>query len=113
MLNQLRERMMQAENAGDATFFEDASAKDVVLMPPNMPAVSGRAATVAFMHGFPGHFDLHLQCGWPSRFCEVAATIRSLELRIHRPEVRLLVSQARQSYNEKRKIHQGRRLCQD
>ncbi len=31
-LNQFRERTMQAENTGDATFFEGASAEDVIVM---------------------------------------------------------------------------------
>ena len=60
-LNQLRERTMQAENAGDATFFEDVSAEDVIVMPPGMPAVLGRTATVAFMSAFLGQFDLRIQ----------------------------------------------------
>ena len=60
-LNQFRERTMQAENAGDATFFEGASAEDVIVMPPGMPAVSGRTATVAFMSAFLGQFDLRIQ----------------------------------------------------
>ena len=60
-LNQLRERTMQAENAGDAAFFEGVSAEDMVVMPPGMPAVSGRAATVAFMSAFLGQFDLRIQ----------------------------------------------------
>ena len=60
-LNQLRERTMEAENAGDASFFEGVSAEDVVVMPPGMPAVSGRAATVAFMSAFLGQFDLRIQ----------------------------------------------------
>ena len=58
-INQFRERTMQAENAGDATFFEGASAEDVIVMPPGMPAVSGRTATVAFMSAFLGQFDLN------------------------------------------------------
>ncbi len=60
-INQLRERTMQAENAGDAAFFEAVSAEDMVVMPPGMPAVSGRAATVAFMSAFLGQFDLQIQ----------------------------------------------------
>ena len=60
-LNQLRERTMQAENAGDATFFEGVSAEDVIVMPPGMPAVSGRTATVAFMSTFLGQFELRIQ----------------------------------------------------
>ena len=60
-LNQLRERTLQAENAGDARFFEGVSAEDVIVMPPGMPAVSGRAATVAFMSAFLGQFDLRIQ----------------------------------------------------
>ena len=60
-LNELRERTMEAENAGDASFFERVSAEDVVVMPPGMPAVSGRAATVAFMRAFLGQFDLRIQ----------------------------------------------------
>jgi uncharacterized protein (TIGR02246 family) len=60
-LNQLREQTMQAENAGDATFFEGVSAEDVIVMPPGMPAVSGRTATVAFMSAFLGQFDLRIQ----------------------------------------------------
>ncbi len=60
-LNQLRERTMQAENAGDATFFEGVSAEDVIVMPPGMPAVSGRTATVAFMSAFLGQFDLRIE----------------------------------------------------
>ena len=60
-LNQLRERTMQAENAGDATFFEGVSAEDVIVVPPGMPAVSGRTATVAFMSAFLGQFDLRIQ----------------------------------------------------
>jgi ketosteroid isomerase-like protein len=59
-LNQLRERTMHAENAGDAAFFEGVSAEDVVVMPPGMPAVSGRSATVAFMSAFLGQFDLRI-----------------------------------------------------
>jgi uncharacterized protein (TIGR02246 family) len=60
-INQLRERTMQAENAGDSAFFEGVSAEDMVVMPPGMPAVSGRAATVAFMSVFLGQFDLRIQ----------------------------------------------------
>ena len=60
-LNQLRERTMQAENAGDAKFFEGVSAEDVIVMPPGMPAVLGRTATVAFMSAFLGQFDLRIQ----------------------------------------------------
>lgn len=60
-LNELRERTMEAENAGDASFFEGVLTEDVVIMPPGMPAVSGRAATVAFMSAFLGQFDLQIQ----------------------------------------------------
>jgi len=60
-LNQLRERTMKAENAGDAAFFERVSAEDVIVMPPGMPAVMGRAATVAFMSAFLGQFELHIR----------------------------------------------------
>ncbi len=52
---------MHAENAGDASFFDSACADDIVVMPPNMPMVVGRAATVGFMREFLSQFDLRIQ----------------------------------------------------
>jgi ketosteroid isomerase-like protein len=60
-LHRLRERTEQAENDGDASFFDGASAPDIVLMPPNMPAVMGRAAVVEFMRGFLEQFQLRIR----------------------------------------------------
>ena len=60
-LHRLRERTEQAENDGDASFFHGASAPDIVLMPPNLPAVVGRAAVVEFMRGFLEQFRLRIR----------------------------------------------------
>ena len=60
-LRRLRERTEQAENDGNASFFDEVSAADIVLMPPNLPAVVGRAAVVEFMRGFLGHFQLRIR----------------------------------------------------
>jgi uncharacterized protein (TIGR02246 family) len=56
----LRERTEKAENDGDAAFFETLAADDIVVMPPNMPVVKGRDATVRFMREFLGGFDLEI-----------------------------------------------------
>ena len=48
-IHTVRERTMQAENTGDAGFFDSACTADLVVMPPNMPAVVGRGAAVEFM----------------------------------------------------------------
>lgn len=57
----IRERTMQAENDGDADFFDTACTEDVVVMPPHMPAVVGRGAAVGFMREFLGQFDMAIQ----------------------------------------------------
>jgi ketosteroid isomerase-like protein len=60
-LERLREETTAAENSGDASFFERVAANDLVVMPPNAPAVLGRSAAVAFMQQFLGQFDLRIQ----------------------------------------------------
>jgi ketosteroid isomerase-like protein len=60
-LRRIRERTEQAENDGVAAFFDEVSAADMVLMPPNVPAVAGRAAVVEFMHGFLEQFQLRIR----------------------------------------------------
>ncbi len=60
-IQEIRERTMHAENSGDADFFDSICTDDVVVMPPSMPAVTGRGATVAFMRDFLSQFDLSIQ----------------------------------------------------
>ena len=60
-IHEIRERTMRAENTGDADFFNSACTEDVVVMPPNMPAVSGRGAAVGFMREFLRQFDLNIE----------------------------------------------------
>lgn len=60
-IHEIREQTMHAENAGDADFFDTTCTDDVVVMAPNMPAVSGREATVGFMREFLGHFELDIR----------------------------------------------------
>ena len=57
---EIREHTMRAENTGDAEFFNSACTDDIVLMPPGLPAVSGREAAVGFMRAFLSHFDLRI-----------------------------------------------------
>ena len=59
-LDRLREQTQQAERDGKASFFDEVAADDIVVMPPNLPAVVGRAATVEFMRDFLGAFDLQI-----------------------------------------------------
>jgi ketosteroid isomerase-like protein len=59
-LARLREQTQQAEREGNASFFNDVAADDIVVMPPSLPAVLGRAATVEFMRGFLGALDLQI-----------------------------------------------------
>jgi uncharacterized protein (TIGR02246 family) len=58
---EIRERTMQAENAGDADFFNSACTEDVVAMPPGMPAFVGRDAAVGFMQFFLSQFDMRIR----------------------------------------------------
>ena len=60
VLDSLREKTEQAENGGNASFFEGVAAPDIVLMPPNVRVVVGREATVAFMRQLFGQFDLQV-----------------------------------------------------
>jgi uncharacterized protein (TIGR02246 family) len=60
-ISDIRERTRQAENTGDADFFDANCTDDVVMMPPNLPEVSGRGPTVAFMRGFFSQFELNVQ----------------------------------------------------
>jgi ketosteroid isomerase-like protein len=46
---QLAERIVAAELAGDAAFFEHVLAEDAVIMPPGIPAIEGSAACLAFI----------------------------------------------------------------
>jgi ketosteroid isomerase-like protein len=48
-LQALAERMVAAELAGDAAFFEHVLAEDVVIMPPGIPAVEGLTPCLAFI----------------------------------------------------------------
>ena len=60
-LTEMRERTMQAENDGDAEFFNSACTDDIVVMPSGMPALNGRQAAVGFMQSFLGQFDLRIR----------------------------------------------------
>ena len=60
-IHTVRERTMLAENTGDADFFDSACTADIVVMPPNMPAVVGRQAAVGFMREFLSQFDLSIR----------------------------------------------------
>jgi ketosteroid isomerase-like protein len=59
-LEGIRERIMEAENTGNAAFFDGILADEVVIMAPSMPAIEGRAACVGFMHEFLQQFDLRI-----------------------------------------------------
>lgn len=59
-LADIRERVMEAENTGNAAFFDGIMADDVVIMAPNMPAVVSRAACAGFMREFLQQFDLRI-----------------------------------------------------
>ena len=60
-LDRLRDQTEEAENEGDVSFFEGVAADDIIVMPPNSPAVVGRAATVAFMREFLSQFNLQIR----------------------------------------------------
>lgn len=60
-IDQVRQRIMQAENSGDASVFEQVTAPDVVVMPPNSQPVSGRQACVNLMRVFFQQFDLKIE----------------------------------------------------
>ncbi len=60
-IHSVRERTMRAENTGDADFFDSACTADIVVMPPNLPAVVGRGATVGFMREFLSQFDVSIR----------------------------------------------------
>ena len=60
-IHAVREATTQAENTGDANFFGEACTGDVVVMPPGMPAVLGRDATVEFMREFFREVDFHIE----------------------------------------------------
>jgi ketosteroid isomerase-like protein len=60
LLDTLRRRTEQAENEGDASFFEGVAARNIVLMPPNFRAVVGRAAAIDFMRQLFAQFDLRI-----------------------------------------------------
>ena len=61
VIHDIRERTMHAENNGEADFSDSVCTDDIVVLPPNMPSVTGRAAAVAFMRDFLGQFDLQIQ----------------------------------------------------
>jgi len=43
------DRMLRAEASGDASFFADALADDIVIMPPAVPAIEGKPACLEFI----------------------------------------------------------------
>jgi len=59
-IKQIREATMRAENAGESDFFRSVCTEDVVVMPPQMPAIAGREAAVGFMRAFLGQFDVRI-----------------------------------------------------
>jgi [ribosomal protein S5]-alanine N-acetyltransferase len=48
-IRDLSERMLRAEEAGDASFFEAVLADDIVIMPPGVPAIEGKDACLEFV----------------------------------------------------------------
>lgn len=48
-LHGIRNRMMEAENSCDATYFEEIIAEDAVIMAPNMPPIVGAVACLDFI----------------------------------------------------------------
>ena len=60
-IHEVRERTSHAENTGDADFFAEACTEDVVVMPPGLPTVLGRAATVEFMRELFRQVDFHIE----------------------------------------------------
>jgi ketosteroid isomerase-like protein len=73
-LQALAERMVAAELAGDAAFFEHVLAEDVVIMPPGIPAVEGLTPCLAFIR----HVLAEIQ-----REFERTITDRPAELTVH------------------------------
>lgn len=59
-IEQLRQRIRDAELAGDASVFGQVAVADVVVMPPGADPITGRDATVAAMQGFFTNFELHI-----------------------------------------------------
>ena len=60
-IEQIRKRVMDAENTGDAAVFEQVAAEDVVVMPQNTSPISGRGAAVAAMGEFFQRFDMRIE----------------------------------------------------
>ena len=60
-IEQIRKRVMDAENAGDASVFDQVAAEDVVVMPPNTSPISGRAAAAAAMGEFFRRFEMRIE----------------------------------------------------
>jgi len=60
VLDKIRNRIMAAENAGDASIFEEVAAADVVVMPPGAPPMNGRDAAADAMRGYFGQFDMRI-----------------------------------------------------
>jgi len=56
----LRQRIRDAELAGDASVFGQVAVADVVVMPPGAAPIQGRDATVKAMEGFFRNFELRI-----------------------------------------------------
>ena len=60
-IDQIRKRITDAENSGDASVFEQVAVEDVVVMPPNTPHITGRAVAVAAMRDFFQRFEMRIE----------------------------------------------------
>jgi uncharacterized protein (TIGR02246 family) len=59
-IEQIRQRIRNAELAGDASVFGQVAVADVVVMPPGAAPIVGRDATVTAMQGFFRDFELRI-----------------------------------------------------
>ena len=60
VLDKIRNRIMAAENAGDASIFKEIAAADVVVMPAGAPPMNGRDAAADAMKGYFTQFDMRI-----------------------------------------------------
>lgn len=60
-ITQLRERYVQAENAGDVEGILDTFGDDIVVMPPEAPPVRGIDAAREFLDEFLTAFDVEIE----------------------------------------------------
>src|SRR5262245_10948453 len=61
VLYQIRNRIVAAENAGDASIFKQVAARNVVVMPPGTAPINGQDASVEAMRRFFETSELRIE----------------------------------------------------